>query len=95
MIKREMSDAVRLNLQVVNLTRKIAHGERVITFVQAEWNNTSMQLENAALDIERLKETVEGQAREIQRLKAANERLETTLCAASKRMSNALSATNK
>lgn len=95
MIEREMSDAVRLNLQVVNLTRKIAQGEKVITFVQAEWNNTSMQLEKAALDIERLKETVEEQALEIKRLKAANERLETTLSAASKRMETALSDTNK
>ena len=91
MIEREMSDAM-LDLQVKRLERKVANGEKVIAFVQAEWN----------VDIKRLNETVykqaleiEEQALEIRRLKAANERLEKTLSTASNRIATALSDTNK
>ena len=84
MIEREMSDAM-LDLQVKRLERKVANGEKVIAFVQAEWN----------VDIKRLNETVYKQALEIRRLKAANERLEKTLSTASNRIATALSDTNK
>ena len=90
-----MSDNMLLNLQVKTLKKKVLDREKVIDFVQAEWKNTSKQLENATLSIEHLNETVEEQALEIKRLKTANERLETTLSEASKRMATALSATKK
>ena len=90
-----MSDDMLLNFQIKNLKKNVRDHEKMIELLQAEWKNTSKQLEIATLNIEHLNETVEEQALEIKRLKTANERLETTLSEASKCMATALSATKK
>ena len=80
---------VVLEMQVKTLQKKVLDREKVMTLMQVQHAD---HLEKAT---ERLKETVAEQALEIKRLKTANERLETTLSAASKCMATALSATKK